>query len=837
MRLVLLIVLASSLAFAQQGDSLHTVDTSRSKFPSLPTASDTLRRNPSSIDTTIYYGADTTEGVLDDSKLILINNAWVRYEGIKVTAARITIDQNQRLMTAEAVADSADSTGTVIHWRGIPEFSEGGQTFTGHVMEYNFDTKRGKVLQGKTQESDGIYYGQTIRKIGDSTLYVRGGVFTTCDVPEEPHFFFRTREMKLVVRDQVIARPVILYIEDVPIFAIPFGVFPNKSGRSSGITPPVYSETPREGRQFRNFGYYWAPNDYFDALFQVDFLDKAGWLYHGGANYAKRYTYTGSMRFSYSSLSYITGERTRLWNLDASHQHTISDKENLSADLHFVSSKNFYQFTSLNQNDILNRQIRSNILYNRNFEWGSMSANASHSKNLDNGARDYTLPSLTISKSSAALFSKPDEDRNRPDRWFEVIRYSYNSNALHRGSQPNDTSKTTAAVGMNHSVSVTAPYKVFRYVNISPSVRFEETWVDRRNENHRYNTSNQIEKDTVRGFFARHTFSTSVGVSTKLYGVMNPDVLGLKTFRHVMTPTVSLTYQPDFSSRTWNYYARARDTSGTSQRFDRFAGNPLFGGTPQGRVLAMGFSLSNVFQAKVAQAAKDTVKDTDERKLDLLNWNSSISYNFEATEFKLSTLSTSLTLSNDLAQNLSLTANLTHDFYRYDTLLNRRVNDLQKIPRLVNLSLTAGFNLKGGEGSASTGEPSRDVGQTGYQSFLPQNPTLPLGVPWNMRVDLNYDMNKNDPENVTKNIGSNLSAGIRISPNWQVNYTARIDLLKKDIVSQSFTFVRDLHCWEMRFDWTPTGPAAGYFFIVQVKSATLRDIKLQRTDYGSRIFQ
>lgn len=847
MRIVASLILMSMSAFAQKPDSLPEPDTVRSTFPNIQTQTDTSRRTPSGaggVDTTIYYGADTTEGTLDNSTMILKNNAWVRYRGMKITAARITIDQPKRLMTAEAVADSIDSTGQVVRWRGIPEFSEGSQSFTGNVMEYNFDTKRGKVVLGQTKENDGFYYGETIRKIGDSTLYVSGGRFTTCDVPDHPHFFFRTREMKLIIRDQVVARPVVLYIHEVPIFAIPFGVFPNRSGRQSGITPPVYSETPREGRQVRNFGYYWAPSDYFDALFQIDFLDKAGWLYHGGVNYAKRYHYTGNARFSYSSLNYITGERTRLWNIDATHNHTISDKSNLSADLHFVSSKNFYQFTSLNQNDILNRQVRSNVLYNRNFEWGSMSANASQSKNLDNGARDYTFPSVTLNKSSAAFFQKPEDERNRPDRWYEVIRYSYNSNALHRGSQANDTAQTLSAIGMNHNASITAPYKAFTWFNIAPSISFQETWFDRRIENYRYDASNQLQSDTVRGFFARHTFSTSVGVSTKLYGIANPNIFGLQTFRHVMTPSVSLTYQPDFSEKGWGYYERAVDTSGNVNKFDRYRGSILFGGTPQGRSLSMGLSLSNVFQAKFLQAASDSAQEPTEKKMDLLNWNSSISYNFEADEFKLSPLSTSLTLSNDLARNVSLNATLVHDFYRYDTLLNRRVNNLQKIPRLTNLSLTAGFSLQGGETSATsdpTGTPSgvstNNIVPPGYTpQFLPQTPTLPGGVPWNARIDLNYDLNKSNPENVTKNLGANISAGLRISPNWQVNYTARIDVLKKDIISQSYSFVRDLHCWEMRLDWTPTGPAAGYFFIIQIKSPTLRDIKLQKTDYGSRIF-
>jgi hypothetical protein len=97
-------------------------------------------------------------------------------------------------------------------------------------------------------------------------------------------------------------------------------------------------------------------------------------------------------------------------------------------------------------------------------------------------------------------------------------------------------------------------------------------------------------------------------------------------------------------------------------------------------------------------------------------------------------------------------------------------------------------------------------------------------------------VNKANPSTVTRTFGVNVSGNLRVSRNWNAGYRARYDILERTMVSQSFSFTRDLHCWEMRFEWTPDGPAAGYFFIIQVKSAALRDIKVQRTDYGSRIF-
>ncbi len=859
MKILLLIIFLNigygSSLFAQVWTPSDSVFTGASLFPDTLADSsviaDTLfSEKPlaagDGLDTVIHYGADSTEGFLESSIVILRNKAWVRYKGMEIRAAKITIDQPKRMMTAEAAPDSADSSGQVLRWKGRPEFSEGGESFRGQVMEYNFDTRRGKVIMGETKMQDGIYYGQTIRKIGDSTLYVRKGKFTSCEV-EHPHYYFQSEQMKMEMRDKVVAKPVILYIHEVPVFAIPFGVFPNQTGRRSGIVPPTYSETPREGRQIRNFGYYWAPNDYFDALTQVDYLDKAGYQFREGVRYAKRYSFTGTFQFSYSSLSYISGEKNRLWSIDATHSQTLGERSNLNADVHYISSKNFYQFTSINQQQVLNRQVRSNVSYNTSFDWGSVSANLSQSKNLDNGQRDFTFPNVSVSKSSAPIFAKPEKDRDKPDTWYQTIRYSYSSNALRKEFHANDTAVTQSALGMNHTVGVSAPFKVMKYFNLSPNFAFQETWFDRRRENFLPSGAGAVTSDTVRGFYARHTYSTSLSLSTKLYGMMNPDLFGLKTLRHVMTPSVNLTYQPDFSERQWGYWETVRDTAGRVSKYDRYGGSILFGGTPSGRALSMGVNLANVFQAKFVTSGKDTAKtksgqlESDEKKLDLLNWNSSISYNFEAEQFKLSNLSTNLSVSNDLAKNVTLSMNMVHDFYRWDYARNTRIDKLNKIPRLISASATAGFTLQGGESTGNTADKEREetaqtAGKTPGSQFMPSNPSLPEGVPWDVRFNFNYDINKYNPKVVTKQFGVNITAGMKITRNWQISYNARYDVMKKDFVSQSFSFIRDLHCWEMRLDWTPMGPAAGYFFIVQIKAANLRDVKIQRTDYGSRTF-
>lgn len=787
------------------------------------------------LDTMIFYGADTTIGALDGETIFLRGNAWVKYQGMHLQAARITVHHPTKLLIAEAVPDSVDSLGTVVRYKGVPAFSEGGEAFTGFKMEYNFATRRGRITEGKTEYQKGYYYGDRVAKIGEKTLYIENGRFTSCDL-DHPHFFFRSREMKIIVKEKVIARPIILYIHDVPIFAIPFGVFPSKGERQSGLTSPTFNQTQQEGRQLRNVGYYYAPNDYWDALAQVDFFDKAGFSYHGGFRYAKRYQFNGDVQATYSDLKFVDGDGFREARLDARHKQTINESTNLNSDIHFLTSKDFYEQTSLNEDEILNRQIRSNVLLNKTFSWGSVSASAGQLENLDNGRRTWTFPSVALTKSSAPIFKKSEnQSATAEDHWYHNVRYSYNSNSSYEGVRADSAANFIREVGIGHNASISAPFQVLKYFNLTPSFNLTETWFTKRRENFGVDTSNAVVSDKASGFFARHTFTTGASVTTKLYGILNPGRAGINSLRHVLTPTLSFTYRPDFSADRWNYYETVVDTAGRASLHDRYGNSILgFGGTPRGRSMSVGLNVSNLFQGKFQGAS-----DTTEKKLDLFSYSAGTSYNFAADSFRVSNLSSSLTVSNDIARVFTLRTGFVHDFYRYDRKLQRRVPDFNYLPRLVNWTVSAGIQLgqQRSQGAAQESASNSFQENRQYNERLdPKETLLPEGVPWNAKFDFSYSLNRANPDNVTKNLNMNTTVGATLSQNWQMTYSAKVDLLNKEIVSQRFGFLRNLHCWEMRFDWTPTGPAAGFFFIVQVKSSSLRDIKVQKTDYNSRIF-
>ncbi|GAG28157.1 unnamed protein product, partial [marine sediment metagenome] len=193
----------------------------------------------------IYYGTE--------NKL-----AKITYEGMTLESMQITWHMDGDSIVAVGITVPADKDSFPDGFKliGQPVFTQEGQEpVTGLRMVYNLQTKKAKIVEGRTKFEGGFYYGENITRVDEDHLQIVEGYYTTCD-KEEPHFHFQSSRMKLAIGDKIVAQPVILYVHDVPVFFLPFGVFPVHGGRSSGFIMPSYGESRVEGRHLRGIGYY-----------------------------------------------------------------------------------------------------------------------------------------------------------------------------------------------------------------------------------------------------------------------------------------------------------------------------------------------------------------------------------------------------------------------------------------------------------------------------------------------------------------------------------------------------------------------------------------------------
>lgn len=300
--------------------------------------------------TTRYQGRNA---VFDATgkRLILSGNAAVNREQMLLVAD--TIIYSDTLKRVAAASPPGDTI--VLH---DPSYNGQGDLIALGRLVYDLRQHKGVASQISTASAEGgqTWYlageksavqGDTTGK-GQSTAYTLEGAITSCDLPT-PHYHFEAKEVKLVNRTILVARPAVLYIADIPVMWLPFIFQDMRRGRRSGIIPPrfglsdIVRTSPSYDREIDNLGYYFAISDYMDALVSFDWrsgnsdrVGDIGWTKWNGEwqyNWLSRFL-RGSVRTTYGSYS----DGSTQWALSWQHSQQFSQRSSLTANINYSSN-------------------------------------------------------------------------------------------------------------------------------------------------------------------------------------------------------------------------------------------------------------------------------------------------------------------------------------------------------------------------------------------------------------------------------------------------------------------------------------------------------------------
>jgi hypothetical protein len=395
--------------------------------------------------------------------------------------------------------------------------------------------------------------------------------------------------------------------------------------------------------------------------------------------------------------------------------------------------------------------------------------------------------------------------------------------------------------GILQTIPLSTQVNVAKYINILTSVNYREYWYFRTRD-YAYHPGSRTVGYTERDeFTAARDFSASATATTRVYGIFGGGGKRQSTYRHTITPNVGYTYKPDFSDARWGYYQTVQaDSTGKTGKYNRLAGGN-FGSPSAGEQQMINFGLNNLLEMKYRskEADKDTTQKADPWKrinlLDALQFNGS--YNFAADSLRLSPFSF-LARTNFLNNKFSFQIQGDLDPYAVNSS-GRRINVLRyekngSIGRLSGFSLAFNTSLVGKKsgGSTLTSKTATPEDLTDFQVY--RDLYVDFNIPWrlNLTTNLRYS-NTGIRRDTTLTV--NLSGDIGLTPKWKIGYTTGYDFMGKDLTYSSFSIYRDLHCWEMAMTWIPFGQRKSYNFSLNVKSSTLKDLKLtKRRDWQDR---
>jgi len=765
-----------------------------------------------------YEGARITY-VVPKSRIVLDRGATLRYQALELKARRVEYDVEAQTLVAE----------------GRPELVEKGDRVEGQLMTYDMSTRVGTIYQAATAYERGLYHGERIRKVSESELDVLGGSYSTCDL-EAPHYHFSARWMKIYLKDKLVAKPVVFYVRNVPLLALPFWVFPIKPGRHSGFLFPQFEFglNNRSGQFLRNAGYYWAPNDYFDVTLSGDYYRaEPSWVLRAEGLYKLLYRLDGNVRGSFAR-----NERTQSedWDFVASHQQELTPRTRLTANANFVSSRD-YGTSDLFGRPIsqrVNRFLRSSMAFSHSAEWASLSAYVDRSQDLDADrfiadpdgtgplqgpppgtvASQYStfanLPNVSIAFPTRTLGSLPLLRGTRLEKALATTYLGLGSRfaatrekrAYVAGrayftdvfGQPDSTTvlgeRVSERWGFSNTLSASDQRRAFGWLNLGP--QFDANAV-------------VFDFDALgRRVVPAATWSARANASTSLYGTFRPPLPRIVGLRHIVTPRVSYGYSPEFRGLTY------RDSTGAlRQRFVPFGGIGVSGFEQS----FMSFAIEQRLQVKVRDG--DRVRRLD----NLVSLTTSGTYDFlwreRGAKRGLSQLAWNLFLQP--TGLLSASAGWTTDF--------------TEGPPLRSLGFNLGMSLAGRPAAGPSGAPH---GTGGVAPELPLEQRAPgqeaetFREEWSLNASYSYAGGyRFGARDWTTTQTLNAIARWQFSPKWGLEYTTTADLIRKRFQTQSFGLSRDIHCWTVSFSRTfVQGGEAEYYFRLGVKD--LREVYYER---------
>ncbi|MBI3501248.1 MAG: LPS-assembly protein LptD [Bacteroidetes bacterium] len=828
--------------FAQDTAHVKTSDTIHATTPDTSVSESAIKSK------VIYSARDSMRMDLDSQKVFLYGEGNVKYEELELNADYIEFNMKTNIAFSRGARDSSgnvrlDSAGNAI---GDPVFKQGEKSFDAKEITYNFETKKGKIREITTVEGEAFIHARDAKKDTGDVYYVKNGRYTTCDL-EHPHFYIKTTKLKVIPDDKIISGPAYVVIGDVPLpLVLPFGIFPNKTGRKSGVLIPFYGES-NLGYFLKDGGYYFGMSDFFDLALRGDFYSKGSFGVKTHSNYIRRYKYSGNVQLSYSNIQISEKEfpdysRTQDFFLRWSHMQDAkaSPTSRFSANVN-AGTSTYQKYNSYNANDYLSNTFQSNIAWNKSWQGSpnNLSINASHSQNTKTKIVDVTLPDAAFTMGRRFPFKRRDFV-GKPNVIDKIgISPSFNAKNFIRMDSaffkdPYFVNKLSDRMqnGIKASAPITTSWNLGPLI-FSPSISANAYGYFQTIHKRWDADSSRVFTDTLRTFKYGYDYSTSLTTSTKLYGMFAFRHGIVKAIRHVMTPSASLSWRPDFSQKQYGFYEDVQtNTFGNTQSYSIFQ-NGIFGSPASGKSGVITLGLDNNLEMKLRPAKKDT--STKDRKIVLIdNLRIASSYNIAAENFNWST--TNLSARTRLFKKVDITLSSVLDPYAYDNVLKKRIEKFEyqvngKLYRLTDAAFALSTSLRSltqKKTAKTTGKKTvkKNVDELNYIMSHPDY-YVDFNVPWDLAV--NYNVVYSKPGASDTVIQSfTFSGNVNVTEKWKVGFRSGFDFVKKNFTFTSFDIYRDLHCWEMHLNWIPFGFRRSYMLTLNVKASVLQDLKLER---------
>ena len=847
------------------------------------------------LETTVFYSAiDST--VLDAEKQVvnLYGGAKLKYGNIALEADYIRLDWSKNEVFAKGTLDTATKKiiGLPVFTQGQDKYDSEEVRYNFKSKRASIKaivTQQGEgFVQGKTvkkDEEDNLYIRNAIYTTCNLThphFHIKASKIKVVGKKEiiSGPFHFELNDIPLPI--------------GLPFGFFPYSQ-PKEAGKS-GVIVPTYGEEPT-GRGFylREGGYYWAASENIGVRFTGQIYSKGGWGLGANSQYNKRYRFAGSFNLAFNRNTngdeFSPTKRTD-FALQWSHSPQSRGNSSFSASVN-IASNSYNQFNTYNSQQYLSNTIGSSVQYSKNigqtirtgislrinqntttrvFDAGTefnFGLNQFQPFKRKNSLGDQFLDQFRLGLDFSGGISMTNQVSDPYTRYeFDVYPRESNSQRgiiqkpfvpktmddLPPGVIPVDASTLPllwekAQTKFNYSIPLSLPnLKLNKYVNLTPGVSWSGNMYTRSYKYTYMKSDSTVRIDTIGGlpkFNSQLSFSASM--NTRIYGTLRFKKGRLEALRHTVAPSISLSYTPDYSDPTYGYYQDVRinnrkfinkegvEQVGDIRRISTFDPRQMSYGGASGSI---SFGLQNTLEAKL-KTKSDTATKQNEKVTILDNFGINGSYNLLAKEYPLSNLNFN---ANSRVSEFDINIGGSFDPYLYvnDKLffdVGRRTPDLMLsqgngLARLTALNLSIGRRFapaKTKELKTSTNASEAQLKQINrnIDDYVDWN------VPWTFSFSYQFSMNRMGLAAAQQISGLTFQGDLSLTEKWKFSMSSGYDFKYSGLTYTNMSVHRDLHCWELNFNWTPIaspfyGRASNYSFDLRVKSSLLQELKISR---------
>ena len=433
-------------------------------------------------------------------------------------------------------------------------------------------------------------------------------------------------------------------------------------------------------------------------------------------------------------------------------------------------------------------------------------------------------------------------------------------------------------VQARYSIPISLPnIKLFRYINLTPGFSLQGNIYTKKLKYTYLSDQQAVRIDTMPGLFPSYNFSVNASMNTRFYGTFFIRGKRIEAIRHTVAPSISFSYIPDFTNPSFGQFqvlpaegplANLPLYRRTLSVFRGLGGASASASSTESAFIS--FGIVNQLEMKVRTRSDSTGQDF--KKIPIFD-NLSIngSYNLLAPDYKLSPIA--ISANTQIFKNISFNFSSTFDPYAlrpyggtaqyYFPTSTTPLTPLSYSPSILALNaqepyinqqyirVPQVYAFQAGQGllrltnlqaylSARFAPKKADKKKTSPNASdatmkaINNNPELyvDFNVPWSMNVSYTFSLTKLTPELSQVVQALTLTGDLSLTPKWKITINTGYDFHFHSPTLTTIGINRDLHCWEMAFNWTPYSGnnfrSGNYSFDLRARSSILQELKLSR---------